>query len=258
MSDEAKMLAAGPLGQEMSKFPLKFATSVFFGELPAKEGQPINNGTALLLNFGSGVMAVTCSHVIEGYRKKLKEKESIILQIGGYKFNPLDYIIDESSKLDLVTIRLPAESLSEVLSDDEIAKDVFSPRAWPPPEISNGAFVSFGGYPGSWRTMPQKDQIIFDSFSSGACKVASVGDDYLMCKFEREYWVKSFSLRPDDELPDIGGLSGAPVFLLNETKSGITVYDFIGIIYEFSSEFELMRVRLSRFIRKDGSIIKSS
>jgi hypothetical protein len=73
--EEAKKMATGPLGEEMSKFPLLFAKAACFGQYPSKtRPAKINNGTISLVNFGKGVLGITCHHVIECYHHR-RERE---------------------------------------------------------------------------------------------------------------------------------------------------------------------------------------
>ncbi len=93
----------------MIKFPLRFAKTVFFeSSTHVKSGQTINNGTVSLVDLGGGQMAITCSHVLDGYRKLLKENNNAVFRIGNVVLNPLENLIGESSasELDLATINL--------------------------------------------------------------------------------------------------------------------------------------------------------
>lgn len=57
--EEAKRLAAGDLGKELSKFPMRFSKAVFFGERPVRNISPrINNATVTLVNLGTGPIAI--------------------------------------------------------------------------------------------------------------------------------------------------------------------------------------------------------
>lgn len=252
LEEKAKKLASGPLGKEMAKFPLKFASAIFFGQKPNTSLiSNLNNGTATLVNFGRRPIAITCFHVLDAYRKRLNEDSQIIFQLGNLKIDPLPKIIDECENLDLVTIDLSGENIKEIGDGGDIASCFFRPISWPPKRISKGSFVSFGGFPGCWRLQPSKKEVMFDSFSSGACAIASVREDIIICQFERGYWVNSFNLRPGEDLHELGGLSGAPVFTLRDLY-----YELVGIVYEFSTEFDLMYVRPTKFLREDGTIIK--
>lgn len=249
---EAKKIAAGPLGREISKFPLRFAVAALFGQRPtSKCVSDVRNGTVCLVDLGCGPIAITCSHVLEEYKRKLEKNEQTIFQIGDLEVEPLKKLIDESKALDLATINLNGENLEKIANGEEIGACFFRPVRWPPNEIKEGDFVAFGGFPGRWRQQPVRGEIVFASFSIGACRVASVMEDHIVCQFEREYWVSSMNTRPGEELRDLGGLSGAPVFILRDLY-----WELIGIVYEFSPEFDLMYARPTKFLKEDGTIIK--
>ncbi|TET99699.1 MAG: hypothetical protein E3J23_04250 [Candidatus Stahlbacteria bacterium] len=248
--EKAKKMTAGPLGKEMTKFPMRFAAPVFFGESPAvSKKSKISNGTASLINFGNGNLAITCYHVLSPFKEQIESRQDSIFQIGNLKFNPLDQIIAESEELDIVTISLTPEQAKEISAGGEIGSLFFMPPFWPPNSVNEKDFVAFGGFPGRWRQHLSSNEIMFDTYSSGACGVASVTDEYIVCQFEREYWVVTLDLHNKEELYDISGLSGGPVFIKRSLH-----WEFIGIIYQFSQEFELMYIRPSKFIGEDGVI----
>jgi hypothetical protein len=255
---QAKELAAGPLGREIARLPLRYAVPVFFGEPPGNKRELItSSGTVSLVDLGNGPMAVTCSHVLDGYRQRAKEDPRTIFQIGNLKLNPLEIIIDESEQLDLVTIDLRGKKIDEIASGRETVSYFFHPRHWPPQDIIEGDVVAFGGFPGIWRQRSSADEFAFVSFSSGASFVTSVRDEYFVCQLEREHWIEpqEHYLRPLDvgtnpkDLYDFGGLSGGPVIIVREVY-----WDFVGIIYQFSSEFDLLYIRPTKFISESGSI----
>jgi len=250
---KAKEAAAGPLGQEMAKFPLRFAKAVFFGDRPTKgKLQNVNNGTVVLLNLNGKPIALTCSHVLDSYRQ-IHGNPNTNFQIGDLELNPLDRIIDESdsSHLDLVTIDLQGLDLGELKNDQGIGSSFFTPGRWPPENVKRGDFVAFGGFPGLWRQSISWREIVFDSWSSGATKVSAVSEHYFVCQFEREFWIESINLHGRDglELHKIGGLSGCPVFIHRSIY-----WELVGIVYEFSEDFDLMYARPTILVREDGTI----
>lgn len=249
-SEKAKKLAAGPLGQEMSKFPLRFAKAVLFGDLPsARAVARINNGTASLVDLGNGPLAITCSHVIASFRERLREGRPGLFQIGNCRLNPLSQLISESEDLDLAVIGLRGEQAKEITGDGEIGSSFFRPVYWPPEPVSQGDSIAFGGFPGQWRTQLDFDALEFGTYSIGASGVTTVGDGYFVSQFEREYWVKSLNNRGVDHLAGLGGLSGGPAFVQRGLR-----FDFVGVIYEFSSNYELLYLRHSGVIGTDGQI----
>jgi hypothetical protein len=253
---KAKEISAGPLGKEMAKFPLQFAKAAFFGDRPAKnKHQNINHGTITLLELQDRPIALTCSHVLDAYRK-IHSNPNVIFQIGNLEFNPLERIIDESasSKFDIVTIDLQGLNHKKLFSPEGIGSSFFKPVRWPPSSVQQGEFVAFGGFPGVWRQNISWNEMVFDSWSSGATQVSVVREEYFVCHFEREYWVQSFNLDRHNglDLHKLGGLSGGPVFIHRNIY-----WEFIGMIYEFSEGFDLMYIRPANLVLEDGTINKN-
>ncbi len=249
--EEAKKLAAGPLGEHMAKFPLLFAHAVFFGQRPSKSRpSEIRNGSISIIDLGEGPFAVTCEHVIAGYCKMNEAHNNLVFQIGNTEINPLEQLIDTNSRLDLATIRLSKEQLKSITSEGEIGSCVFQPKAWPPETLRAGEFVSFGGFPGSLRTVVSFDEYIFDSWSCGGSKVSSVSEGQFVSAFEREYWIKSFGAAHHMNIDALGGLSGGPVFINRGLYS-----DFVGIVSQFHENYDVMVFSSASSLRVNSTII---
>ena len=164
-------------------------------------------------------------------------------------FDPLSQLIAEDAQLDLATIALKHEQIGAITADGEIGSCVFSPVAWPPPALSPGESIAFGGFPGRLRERPAHDEVVFPSWSSAGGVVASVSEDRFSCQFEREFWVASFGAKHHMELRDLGGLSSGPAFI----HRGL-YWDFVGVVYEFSQEFDIMFFRPGNLIDAHGLI----
>jgi len=169
--------------------------------------------------------------------------------VGNLKFDPVSQTISESERFDLATIAFTKKQAEKITSDGEIGSCFFEPHSWPPEKVKKGDFIAFGGFPAVWRQQLSAKEFLFDTFSSGASPISAVRDDYFVCQFERENWIKPFDPYKKDELHDLGGLSGAPVFI----QRGLP-WEFVGIVYEFSSGYDLMYIRPSKLITSDGSI----
>lgn len=244
LMEEAKRLAAGPLGGEMNKFPLRFAAPVFFGFLPAQDTHSkINNGTVSLITIGGRLLAITCSHVLSAFKGLLEEEPNCVFQIGNCKLDPLSQLVYEDEGLDLAVIELTKKQIEEIPDGGEIGASMFQPIDWPSPKVKEGEFIAFGGFPGKWREEIKPGHIDFSTYSSGASGVTTCNDTCFVSQFEREYWVKSFDTRGVDHLAELGGLSGGPAFVFRELH-----WDFVGIIFEFSTDFELLYLRYSSLI----------
>lgn len=247
---KAKQLAAGALGERLSKFPLLFATAVFFGQRPSKlRPSQICSGTVSLVDLGEGPIAVTCEHVIAGYSEMAKAHDNLVFQIGSVEINPLEQLIDKNTRLDLATIRLTEAQIKSITSEGEIGSCVFRPKAWPPEVLKEGQFVAFGGFPGSLRTMASFDEYIFDSWSSGASKVSSISEGQFVSAFEREVWVKSFGAEHHLTISALGGLSGGPAFI----NRGL-YWDFVGIVSQYHENYDAMFFASTSGLRTNGTI----
>lgn len=248
---EAKKLAAGTLGEHMSKFPLLFAHVVFFGQRPSKSHpSEIRSGTISIIDLGEGPFAVTCEHVIAGYCEMKEIHNNLVFQIGNIEINPLEQLIDKNARLDLATIRLSEEQIKSITPEGEIGSCVFRPKAWPPETLKEGEFVSFGGFPGSLRTVVSFDEYIFDSWSCGGSKVFSVSEGQFVSVFERELWVKTFGAAHNLTIDSLGGLSGGPVFINRGLYS-----DFVGIVSQYHESYDAMFFSSASSLRVNGTII---
>jgi hypothetical protein len=255
--EEAKKLAAGPLGDQQARFPLRFAKAVFFGELPSKDRPVcIRNGTITLVDLGSGPIGITCAHVIETYRNMMRElarehsaRRELIFQVGDALIDPTKQIIDENPGLDLATIRFTQQQISEIAVGGDIGSQFFRPVAWPSPPASVGEGALFGGYPEAYREMSAHDALGFPSWSSGGTPVTTVSADRFSCQFERDGWIRNFGSREGMQLSALSGLSGGPAFV----HRGLH-FDSVGIIYQFSPSWDILFLRPSGLIDANGLI----
>ena len=102
--DDAKKLVARPAGVEFEKYPLKFAIPAYFGARPQPgTSATVNSGSASLLRLGGQLFALTCSHVLEGYRQRFAEGPCIF-QLGDCEFDPLAQLKSEDEELDYALI----------------------------------------------------------------------------------------------------------------------------------------------------------
>lgn len=240
--EQAKALVAGQLGTEMAKFPVRFCKPVYFGAPPSREHPgAVNNGTATLLNFRNKLLAITCHHVIDAYRRKLADNRNCFFAIANCHFNPLSQIVAEDDVADVAVIRITTTQATVITRNSNGIGEAFFPlNAWPPDTVKVGDFVAYAGFPGDLREHISFDGLTFGSYSSGACRVTDQHADYLTCEFERENWVKNFSEREPESL---GGLSGGPAFVIRHSTAGIISYEFAGVIYRMHESTESLYIR---------------
>jgi hypothetical protein len=241
----ARELAAGPLGQTMSRFPMRYASGILIGPTQTRSLIEPNNATATLLQFGSKPLAVTCWHVIQNFRERPASSEPGFW-IGSLELDPLSRLIDEDRQLDLAVLDLSGLDLSTVHSGGEIGSTFVRPAAWPPTRPIVGDSVSFGGFPGRLREHPRLDEVLFRSFSVGACEVTAAGDNYLVCQMERQFWIAAPEWL---EFKDWGGLSGGPAFMWRGLMP-----ELVGFVYQYSEAYDLLYIRCSDVLSTDGTL----
>lgn len=243
-------MAAGPLGEEMAKFPLLFASALIFGQRPLRNRPAeINSATITLLDLGNGPLGITCHHVLDEYRNRRNLDSRIIFQVRNTELDPQAQLIDENAKIDLATIRLTDSQVKSIISCGKIGSCIFQPSSWPPPPLKKGEFVAFGGFPGSIRSLASFDEIEFPSWSSGASQVSSVSDLQFISAFEREYWVSSFGEKYHMDSRALGGMSGGPAFI----NRGL-YWDLAGIVSQYHEDYDAMLFASARIVRPDGTI----
>jgi hypothetical protein len=210
----------------------------------------IRNGTISIVDLGEGPLAITCEHVIAGYCKMKETHANLVFQIGNIEINPLEQLIDKNARVDMATIHLTKEQLQSITSEGEIGSSVFRPKSWPPGIVKEGEFVSFGGFPGSLRSVVSFEEYIFDSWSCGGEKISSVSEGQFVSAFNRDYWVKSFGAAHHLTIDALGGLSGGPAFINRGLYS-----DFVGIISQYNEYYDAMFFSSASNLRVDGTII---
>jgi hypothetical protein len=238
---EAKAMLAGPFGKETAKFPLRFCKPAYFGPRPAP-GNPVatNNGTAALLVRGGEHFAVTCQHVLEGYRAVLINSGPCCFNIGNCEIDPLAQLLVEDHGIDAAIIRLTAKQAAEIVRNSEGIGEWFFNIDHDPPVLAEGSGIAFAGFPGELRRVESRNELSFGGYASGGTPLTTVGANYVVCQFERDEWVKH-AIEP--EPTRLGGLSGGPAFLIDHSSAGVISYRFAGIIYEFSENWELLYIR---------------
>lgn len=248
----AKRAMAGPLGQQMAKFPLLFAKAAYFGQRPSRtRPTQIRSGTVTLADLGRGTVAITCQHVIEQYSKQRNELENVVFQIGHIELDPLAQLVDQNQRLDLAVLELTQDQVMAITSEGEIGSCVYRPVTWPVPSIAEGSFISFGGFPGALRNVVAFDEIEFLTWSSGATEVSAVSENRIVTAFDRSYWVSAFGAKENLDLRVLGGLSGGPAF----ADRGL-YRDLVGIVSDYHENYDAMFFASTSAIRSDGTLVR--
>lgn len=242
-----KVSFANPLYDELSKYAVRFAQPVFFGESPISSySAKLRNGTVTLLRFQDLFVGVTCQHVLSDYRKMRMIDSKTIFQIGHIQIDPEQHLICEDRYRDLATFNFTS------LVGKELSEDKFLvPIKWPPGEVSKKDFMCFAGFPGIWREQINLGHLRFYSFSSGASQVYSIGDEHIVTRIQIEQCITE--INNGKVLGSLGGLSGGPV--LAWRKETLLRAEIIGFIYEYQDSLDLMYIRAAKVMHQDGSFV---
>ncbi|AJX26813.1 Uncharacterised protein [Burkholderia pseudomallei] len=240
--DEARALMAGLLGEQLMKFPLRWCKPAFFGIEPAPGEQvEVQNGTASLIVRGEDHFAITCRHVLDGFRAVRAESDRGFFHIGNCAIDPLAQLVIEGQRdLDVAVLWLTPEQAQHIVRDsDGIGESFFRVDQDRPAIIEEGNGVAFAGFPGVLRRHDAPQELNFGSYGCGATPVTAANDARFICQFERAEWVVR---AVEAEPATIGGLSGGPAFLIKQSPAGLITYEFAGIIYEYSNDYELLYI----------------
>jgi len=254
--ERAKEIARGPLGKELSRYPVLFAASLAIIEEPTNLAKSIlYNGTATLIKLRGKHIAITCDHVLQKYDQIIDSSKKAQLQIGNLNLDPLVSTIDRSSEMDIATLDLEPYNWAQISVDQKIGDKFITPFEWPPPQITENDLIITGGFPRVFRTHVAPTEFSFASLSIGPVPVSRTYRNEITCRLEREYWVSDKTPFGIDinTLDDFGGMSGSPVFKYDQDK--IKTFEFIGIVFEYCRlPFDLLKIRLANVLDLNGKI----
>lgn len=251
----SKELARGPLGRQLSRYPLRFATSILIGPYKkSADNSLLHSATLTLVDLGRGPLGITCDHVLTKYQARLAEDRNVLFQIGGLAIDPLELLIDRSPahNLDLVTLNLEGVDLNAFAVHPNIGSAFFDVASWPPDPPRPNDYVAFGGFPGLWRSTVTEDEIGFATLGCGACRVDQVKPQEFVCVAEGEFMVQPWDNLRDAQNITYGGLSGSPVFRMDKLRP-----EFVGILFEALDQlegFRIVKVCHAGFIEPSGRI----
>jgi hypothetical protein len=237
-----------PFYEEVSKYAVRFAVPVVFGESPASSYKAaLRNGTATLLILKDRFLAVTCQHVLAGFRE-LKSVRKTMFQVGTVAMDPDDYLVSEDESLDLAVLDLTSfVGVVPGLTESQFV----SPRAWPPAEVTTEDVLCLAGFPGIWRDQIALGHLRLYSLSSGASEVLSVQPDRITTAIQIDDCISQ--INHGVVLGSLGGISGGPVFAWR--KHSFLIAELVGFIYEYQEALDLLFVRSAAVLDDTGLVI---
>lgn len=207
-----------------------------------------STATFSFIDTGFKKLGITNEHVLRKFEQLDQKEKSVDFYVGSFCFNPLELLIDRSSKLDIATFDFDDIELSEIGKN----RCFCSVEKWPLPRVDEMDTVLFSGFPGQYvkKGIPE---LSFYSISIMEM-VHSVDKDQftLFRDFKSKNYEKINSAIDVSNFKDQGGFSGSLV--LKVTKKGLlnTVVP-CGLVYQGLNSFgQITYVRHIDFISKDG------
>ncbi len=250
--DKKRVLSDG-WGSRINHSGLQFAVPLWRVFQDDEEKLGLRNGSAFLVDYGSGIFAVTAAHVFEGYCQTKKIARAICCQLGCVPFDPEAQLISCRDDLDIATFRISAPDAKQI--DKAIVTP--GPPIWEPLTPTEGNFAFFAGFPAQTRGMTSDGNFTTAPYFATA-PITSVTDRQIKCLFDREKMI-DFS---GSGLPplgyDIGGVSGGPLLMPTLIRQGVVegiVWRLAGVIVEAAmGMFEQIVAVRAYYIQPDGRI----
>lgn len=215
----------------------------------------LRNGTITYVATGQQELGVTNAHVYDTYiEHRAEHGNDCEAQFGGNTIYPEQRLIDRHKDLDLTTLNVPKVFLDSGKGD---WKQHNRPASWPPAPLKDGELVIYGGYPGALRE-PKTGEITmpFQSFTTWKPQVTA-SNIILHVDFPNLFWPGHEEKRMNE---DLSGISGGPVFRLNEISNPETgailkvSFELVGIIYEYSTMMDSVLARPIHHVLSDGQL----
>jgi hypothetical protein len=228
-----------------------FTIPISFGPKPRRGAIEIHSATAFLVELGARPFLVTAGHVAEALSAALSSDPTLFVMLGNHKvaLAPADIRVARSP-IDLATITI-TDRLAGVLATDY---EIVRPPVWPPPELREGDPVIFCGFPTGWRIVGEWADVDFRAILSLAL-IRTLNPDEFLCHLDPAYLEERQEPTAVEGLPalqSLGGLSGAPAFLVrNEDPKTLVIPQLCGVLKAGEPEFPDAGHRLIYFTRLD-------
>lgn len=208
------------ISQQMVRLARDHAVPIIFAP-PLSIGGKINGASGCVLQLDSGIFVVTASHVLEGYEKRLGNREVLNWQVGNLPpFDPIARIGWRNREKDIVLLKI---------SEDEAGRigpcTISAPPKWPVCPPQEGKLVLVAGYPKALREENPSSGWIGAGPYSAVFRVTSAEKNCCKCLIERKDLISFDGRALPEPGVDMGGLSGGPVLLVGDLN-----YPLIGIV----------------------------
>lgn len=251
-SKEAQKHFSGDFGKRLLRTACEYTIPIFWSALKKGKWSVDSNGTAFILDCGKGPFIVTAAHVYESYLERLSEGIDVWPQLSDITFRMEERVIGYlgSETLDIATFKISSEEIG-LIKRHVLHGNISS---WDAPSAREKDDALFVGFPGLQRTDESEHECGFGFFAS-LNPISSVSERHFGCAFDRSKWVDAFGNGFPDDGYDLGGISGAPVLIVEESEAGILSWWLEGVVYNASNILgEIMLAHHAKFIAEDGEL----
>ncbi len=212
---------------------------VFFRTPAGKRCQ----GTMTFVDTGEALLGLTAGHVAKDIRSNCDGRPGYGCQVGAAELDPARLIAIHPT-LDLASFRLSEPFLAAALNS------AVTVPTWPPRPMVQRDLVMYGGYPGMFRD--EGDGRLDVGFVWFAALVESASEHQAGTVLRIEQSLTAGVERVPAHA-NLGGWSGGPVFRLLEGHT-VERLELAGIIYEYTSDTEIVLAHSLKAVRPDGSL----
>lgn len=230
----------------LSRFAISNSAPIYFYN--TKNPSALKNGTIFFIEINNIFIGITAYHVYEEYTRmtNLNGNGKVNLQIGDEICKLDESILGSSKELDLITFKIEPSLIKR------INKTAFPLREIPRTlNIDKNQTVFFAGYPGQERKIIKHLNVEFGIFGA-LTVVESISLDSIKLVFHDENILDT----PDKITSDFkfGGISGAALFIIETSPSGINFFSLAGVISEASDTLKIIACTPIKYILDDGKI----
>ena len=202
----------------------------------------VGGGTMCFVHTGKRLLGLTAGHIHRAYLAAKRADPELYCQVGGHSFDPDRCLIECRDD----TRDLAVYAISDIQAA-AVGAYVHAPASWPPAVTGSPPVLVCGWL---WNLAVSEAQQTHHSFIHFITKLSDSTDRSIIALVAPSTSVP-WGDAPLPKGANLGGMSGGPVYVLNET--GIQVLTLVGIISQYA--FETIRATPVTAIDPTGRII---
>ena len=210
-----------------------------------EEMRQIQGGTMCFVHTGKQLLGVTAAHIHREFETKKTRQPALHCQVGGHTFEPEKYLFDIDDDLDIAVYHISEVQVAAARAH------IHTAPSWPP--INDPTQPHWvGGW--LWNLAERDRDQVHHYFAHYIAKLTDHTERSTVV------WIGKSTSVPwgNASIPtgaNLGGMSGGPIYRLNE--EGLSVLTLVGIVSEYSVALEYFRARPLSLLGDVGQIIRA-